>query len=767
MQAAVDLPSLSDLHAEKARIAAQEALRALEDARQRTRPANLLHQAARAVSARVLRELDRIAESLLDAIDGEQDETRVHWQLSDAVHTALQELGRACERVSVSLPEFGQRFRHGAQPRDLLTVSQWADRRRWLVSGTNLPGQWRTDRVPHLREIMDDLSEHSPVEEVVVMKASGVGGTEALYNWIGYVMDHLGNRDLMVVLGSLELRDRSFNPRLAKMFSETPGLQEIVSRASRSAANRQDLVEYGANARIIKAGANSAESLRSDHIPYVILDEVDAFPWDVGGEGDPIVLIANRQRNFTRAKRLLVSTPVKDRESRIHQEYLAGNRSRRHVPCPHCDEWFILERTLLRHRLRLPREGEPEGAPRVVEDAWFVCPHCGSEINEGYKPQILPAGRWISEQPSVRRKHSYQISAAYTMIGLGLSWRQLAQRLVDAEDDDSKLKAVINTDWGEVYRESAEGADEGALLGRCEPYTREQIEQAHPGLVVTAWADVQKDRIEVSFVGWLASEECWLLDHQVLPGETTEPAVWEDLADALADGRVLAAGVDAGYNTSQVLRFCATRKWVSPTKGTPGVQRPLIQSRQVRMRRLARQRRAGPLIEPLGVDEGKETLYNRLRMLKPGPGYIHFPQSQAFDREYFAQLAAEELRTKKIGGRPLRFWFQLRPRNEALDCLVGNLAVFRMAMQAREVPRVARRVKADAAAAVEAAGKPADHPADDAADDPAATAQPAAESSAAVGQAVDQAAAPPAAVPAAQINLQQLLADARRKFGRR
>ena len=152
-------------------------------------------------------------------------------------------------------------------------------------------------------------------------------------------MRHLGNRDMMVVVPSLELRDRSFNPRLSKMITENAGLQEIVSRASRSSANRADILEYGANVRLIKAGANSADSLRSDHLPYVICDEVDAYKWDVGGEGDPMTLIENRQRTFSRAKTFLISTPTNEHESRIDQAYQRSDRRRYHVPCPHCGEY--------------------------------------------------------------------------------------------------------------------------------------------------------------------------------------------------------------------------------------------------------------------------------------------------------------------------------------------------------------------------------------------------------------------------------------------
>ena len=72
-------------------------------------------------------------------------------------------------------------FNAGLRPDPVLTVSEWADRYRGL-SGKSAaePGPWRTDRTPYLREIMDSLSPSSPVERVVFMKGSQLGGA---VNW--------------------------------------------------------------------------------------------------------------------------------------------------------------------------------------------------------------------------------------------------------------------------------------------------------------------------------------------------------------------------------------------------------------------------------------------------------------------------------------------------------------------------------------------------------------------------------------------------------
>src|ERR1041385_2601158 len=78
---------------------------------------------------------------------------------------------------------------NGARPDPLLTISEWSDRYRILSQRASAePGPWRTDRAPHLREIMDCLSPSSPVETVVLMKGAQVGGTECGNNWIGYVI---------------------------------------------------------------------------------------------------------------------------------------------------------------------------------------------------------------------------------------------------------------------------------------------------------------------------------------------------------------------------------------------------------------------------------------------------------------------------------------------------------------------------------------------------------------------------------------------------
>jgi phage terminase large subunit GpA-like protein len=69
-------------------------------------------------------------------------------------------------------------------------------------------------------------------------------------------------------------------------------------------------------------------------IRYVLCDEVDRFPWEVGQEGDPLGLIDERTKTFPRRKVLLVSTPTVKGASRIEGEYEKSDMRQYHVPCP-------------------------------------------------------------------------------------------------------------------------------------------------------------------------------------------------------------------------------------------------------------------------------------------------------------------------------------------------------------------------------------------------------------------------------------------------
>ncbi len=76
------------------------------------------------------------------------------------------------------------------KPEPQLTVSGWADTYRKLSTKAS-SGAWKTSRAPYLKEFMDSMSVFHPCTDSAFMKGAQIGGSEALYNTIGYVVDKM------------------------------------------------------------------------------------------------------------------------------------------------------------------------------------------------------------------------------------------------------------------------------------------------------------------------------------------------------------------------------------------------------------------------------------------------------------------------------------------------------------------------------------------------------------------------------------------------
>ena len=228
------------------------------------------------------------------------------------------------------------------EPRPRQTVSEWADQNRRLSSEASAErGEWRTDRAPYQRAIMDTLSPNSPYERVVVMSSSQIGKTEILNNFAGYIID----RDpgpLLVVQPRVEDGKSWSKDHLAPMLRDTPCLRGKVADARSRDANNTTVHKRFPGGHITIAGANSAAGLAARHIRYLLLDEVDRYPANASTEGDPVSLAIKRTATFWNRKIILVSSATVKGASCVEAAWLRSNRQSYWVPCPECGHFQIL-----------------------------------------------------------------------------------------------------------------------------------------------------------------------------------------------------------------------------------------------------------------------------------------------------------------------------------------------------------------------------------------------------------------------------------------
>lgn len=568
-------------------------------------------------------------------------------------------------------------FADGLRPEPMLTVSEWADQYRYLSPTASAePGRWRTERTPYLREIMDNLSSRSPVQEVVFEKGAQVGATEAGNCWIGYTI-HISPGPMLMVMPTDTTVKRNSKIRIDPMIEATPVLSERIRPArSRDSGNTTFSKDFPGGVLVL-TGANSAVGLRSMPVRSLFLDEIDGYPLDLDGEGSPLDLAKARTRTFSNKKIFIVSTPTVDKASAIQREFDATDQRYFNIPCPHCGLFQALTFDRLSWDTTPGDSGRKVVSPSSVV---YNCVGCDMPIEERHKTKMLAAGQWIASKPANAswRVVGYHLNSLYAPLGW-FSWAEIAQQFEDAGTDETKLKTFWNTVLGLPWSEKGEAPKWETLYNRRQPYkTNSPTDDV---AVVTVGVDIQQDRIELEVVGWAPGQRSYSLDYRVLIGDTASAAVWAELAKVVnetwtrPDGIVLPMSrmaIDTGYQTSKVYDFC--RKYlptqVVPIKGQDKQTVILTPPRSVD-RRGSKGKPAGALgIWSVGVSVLKSELYGRLRLEidENGvpPGFCFFPT--AYDAHYFKMLTAEELRPVIFKGFTRYEWVKTYARNEALDC---------------------------------------------------------------------------------------------------
>lgn len=582
----------------------------------------------------------------------------------------------------------------GWTPDPRLTVSQWADKHRKLGSKSSAePGDWRTDRAPYAREPMDCLSAHDPAQIVVLMFGAQTSKTEAGLNWAGYVMHHSPG-PMMLVQPTVDMAKRLSKQRLADMVAETPALKDRVGEArSRDSGNTLLMKDFPGGVLVL-AGANSASGLRSMPARYLFLDEVDAYPLDVEGEGDPISLAIKRTTTFGRRRKVLItSTPTLRDQSRVEKEFLRSDQRRYFIPCPHCGHMQWL-------RWRGYTDSDDEQRAKAYRLVWideaktragYLCgaADCGAIIEEHHKTKMLLAGEWgatATGDPGVR---GYWLSSLYSPLGWK-AWAEVLQEFEQAAHDPAQLKTFVNTVLAETWEDATtQRLDAEGLAARAGGYSLRTIPAG--GLLVTCGVDIQRrggGYAQLVWRAWGHGDESWLVDREIIYGDPMGDQLWTQVLAAIereyphesgVSMKAYAAAVDSGDGETvhQVYAFARRhmRRKIIATKGQsqygkPVIGKPTRQDVNIRRQTI----KNGVNLWPIGADTAKSVIHARIKIAaEAGPGVIHWPEGLPPD--YWKQLTAERQVTKSINGFTRRVWVKNEgDYNEDLDCEVLALA---------------------------------------------------------------------------------------------
>jgi phage terminase large subunit GpA-like protein len=497
----------------------------------------------------------------------------------------------------------------------VVAPSAWAEERRYLpASVTSLPGPYRFDVVPYLREVLDCLSIDSPIREVVIQKGAQIGATVGvLENAIGYFIDHVRCAPCMLVTADAELAKLRMDSYVIPMLQSSRLDHLITSHdelSDRKSGKTEKKLEWKGGGFLIPFGAQSANKLRSISIQMLLRDEIDGWPDVVGKDGDPLKLVGDRTAAYELSRKILdISTPTVKGSSKIEKRFAAGDQRYYFVCCLKCG-------FPQRLRWRSLEEGgvvtgivwETESGRLVQESVRWCCSNCHAAHTNDDKTRLLsPAhgAEWrptaVSSSPSLR---SYHLSALYSPVGMQ-SWASCVAKWLDAWDpernrprDTRQLQVFYNNVLGDPFEIRGERVRFEAVSGHrrswylyCTPDDPTTLPNLIPNtacvrycgspvLFLTATVDVHSDNLKVAVWGWCRDRRVLLLDYFTFEGDTEqmEAPPWKALRSLIEDkryesddGRAYALGItliDSGYRTDLVYRFCAEYDaGVFPVKG--------------------------------------------------------------------------------------------------------------------------------------------------------------------------------------------------------
>ena len=559
-----------------------------------------------------------------------------------------------------NITEYQKEVLRYLQPPENLTVSEWAEKYRMLDSKTSaMPGPWRNDKTPYLKEVMDEFNNYD-TEEIIFCKPTQIGGTEAMQNMLGYVIQQ-DPSPTMVVYPTDTLAESISKNRLEPMMMASKPLRNVYKK------NESSILEMQFDGMYLSLnGANSPSALASKAIKYLFLDEVDKYPGASKKEADPIRLARERTKTFRNQKKIYMTSTPTLQSGHIWQAVLGADIEKHYfVPCPHCGEYIELKFS----NLRFPSEEGLDNSERA-DMAVYVCQECGCKITDQDRDRMIRYGEWREVRRSAKnsKKVAFWINTLYSPF---VRFSEIVKEFLDSKDSPELLQNFVNSWLAEPWEDTKLKTSADTVLER-------QTER--PGFTAPSWTkfltagvDVQETSLYWTIRAWGSYITSQNIAHgQALSFQDIEqimntPYFTED-GDQLIVALCL---IDSGYDADSTYDFCALNsEWALPVKGS---NNPMLSHFKLSKINKQGSQAYGMNLVLVDGDKYKDMIAGRMKKPNGRGSWMVF---EGCDREYAEQVTAEHKVNVKSGNRTVQRWVPKRSHidNHYLDAEVYALA---------------------------------------------------------------------------------------------
>ena len=543
------------------------------------------------------------------------------------------------------------------RPPEDISVSEWAEKFRVLDSSSAIPGPWKNSKTPYLVEIMNTFLD-SDIEEIIFVKPTQVGGTEAMLNMLAYIAAQ-DPAPTLAVYPSDELGERVVKKRIRPMIYASPPLRQRY-RASESSTS--ELFFEGMS--ITVTGSGSPSQLASFAIRNLFLDEVDKYPGATKKESDPISLARERTKTFRNNRKIYITSTPTLKTGHIWKA-LEGADIVKHyfVPCPHCGKYI----ELIWKQVKFPDDEGMSYADRA-EFAAYVCQECDAIITDRDKPEMLKHGEWriVEQRTQFPRKVAFWLNTLYSPF---VRFSEMAKEFLTSKDDPEKFQNFTNSWLAEPWEDTKLKTNADLVLERqtaLQEYTVPEWAK-----VLTAGVDVQETCVYWTIRAW----GNYLTSQNIAHGQAGSFAEVERimnlqyLREGTGDPLVVAlALIDSGDNTDLVYDFCASNSdWAMPSKGS---SHPMDTHFRLSKVNRTDSKAYGMPLAIIDTGKYKDMIAGRMRKENGTGSWMVYA---GCDRTYADQVTAEhKINVKTAGGRTVQSWVLKTSHgdNHFLDCEV-------------------------------------------------------------------------------------------------
>lgn len=607
------------------------------------------------------------------------------------------------------------------RPGEDLSVSQAAEKYRYVNQPGAYIGPWFNSTTPYMTEPMDVFTSRAFSGEIFVGPAQCGKSDALILNTIAYTIKVQPMDTMIVCPTNTAARDFSTR-RVDRLHRHSEKIGEMLLAGS---DNDNKFDKQYVNGMLLTLSWPTPTELAGKPIGRIVMTDFDRMPMDIGpGDGNPYDLASKRTTTFGSYAMTLAesspSKPVTDPKfipRTLHEAppcegilalYNRGDRRRWYWPCLACDKYFEGN---FKHLTYEKRAGQTN--LEISETARMKCPSCGHEMHVDDREAMQARGRWVKDGQGVGIDGNVfgpakrtgiasfwlnGVAAAFT------NWKKLVELYLTAEDEfentgsQDALRKFYNNDLGEPYYEK--GTQELRLPETLKARAEKGMRERHVPVGVRfllALIDVQNNMFVVQVMGILPGKpfDTVVVDRfnvvkskrEDIDGERlwVKPATyaedWELLVEQVMEkeypldddtGRMMGiklTGCDSGGKEGVTGRAYEFWRWLREKnmhrrfvllkgEGTPGNPRSRVAYPDSGQKDKLNAARGDVPVLIFNSNLLKDDLNGRLDSLEPGKGMYRTPDW--LSDKFYAELCAET-RTPKGWTNPAK------SRNESWD----------------------------------------------------------------------------------------------------